>query len=316
MLVVAIGTVELFLVEGFVPAGEGAEAGAEWGGGFEAKVALQGGGVGVGDGDVAGLHGHKFFVGLEVVVGGKDAGGNELFLEDLDEVQEVLGGAVADVVEGVGGYGEAVFAGGALGGGGHHTDHAFHNVVDIGEVALAVAVVEDFDGFAFQQLVGEAEVGHVGAAGGTVDGEEAQACGGDVVEFGIGVGHQLVALLGGGIEADGIVDFVVCGIRHFFVGAVDRGAGGVDEMFHSFRSVVVGMAAGLNYVVEADEVGLHVGIGVGDGIADAGLGVKVDDYLGAEFAEEAVDEGFIGDVAPDECPCAMGMLRRCLLYLC
>ena len=58
----------------------------------------------------------------------------------------------------------------------HNADYSFHNVIDIGEVTLAVAVVEDLDGLAFHQFVGEAKVGHVGATCRTIDGEEAKTC--------------------------------------------------------------------------------------------------------------------------------------------
>ena len=63
----------------------------------------------------------------------------------------------------------------------HHSDDAFDDVIDVGEVAFAFAVVEYLDGLAGFKLVGEAEVGHVGAAGGAIDGKEAQPCAGDVV---------------------------------------------------------------------------------------------------------------------------------------
>ena len=72
-------------------------------------------------------------------------------------------------------------------------------------------------------MVGEAKVGHVGAAGGAVNGEETEAGGGDVVEFGVGVGEELVAFFGGGVEADGVVDFVIGGEGNFFVAAINRG---------------------------------------------------------------------------------------------
>lgn len=148
-------------------------------------------------------------MGVEVVAGGEDTGTDKLFLKDADEVEEVLGTVVADVVHLVGRHGQAVLAVALLGGVAHDAHHAFHDVVHIGEVALAVAVVEDFYLLAPHQLVGKAEVGHVGTAGRAVDGEEAQAGGGDVVKLGIGVRHQLVALLRGGVEADGIVHLVV-----------------------------------------------------------------------------------------------------------
>ena len=44
-------------------------------------------------------------MGLEVVVGGEDAGADEFLLEDVDEVQQVLGLATADVVDGIRGMG-------------------------------------------------------------------------------------------------------------------------------------------------------------------------------------------------------------------
>ena len=162
-------------------------------------------------------------MGLEIEVLGEDACTDEFLLEDGDEVEEVFGLATTDVVDGVGWDGESIFAFFAFGGALHHTDNAFDNVVDIGEVAAAVAVVVDLDGFALQEFVGETEVGHVGAACGAVDGEEAEAGGGDVVELGVAVGHELVGLLRGGVEGDGIVDAVVSGEGDFFVAAVDGG---------------------------------------------------------------------------------------------
>lgn len=57
----------------------------------------------------------------------------------------------------------------------HNADYSFHNVIDIGEVALAVAVIEDLDGLAFDQFVSKTKVGHVGTTCRTIDSEEAEA---------------------------------------------------------------------------------------------------------------------------------------------
>ena len=46
----------------------------------------------------------------------------------------------------------------------HDADYAFYDIIDKGEIALAMAVIEDLYLVALTQLVGEAEVGHVGAA--------------------------------------------------------------------------------------------------------------------------------------------------------
>ena len=69
--------------------------------------------------------------------------------------------------------------------------------------------VEDLDGLALSQLIGESEVGHVGTTGRPVDREEAQTRRGNVIELGIGMGQQLVRLLRGCIEAHGVVHLVV-----------------------------------------------------------------------------------------------------------
>ena len=106
---------------------------------------------------------------------------------------------VADVIDFVGREGESVFAVLLFWGVLHHADDAFDDVVDVGKVALALAVVENLDGLAGFELVGEAEVGHVGAAGGAVNGKESQARARDVVELAVGVRHELVALFGGGV---------------------------------------------------------------------------------------------------------------------
>ena len=52
----------------------------------------------------------------------------------------------------------------------HHAHNALYDVVDVGEVTLAVAVIEDLNILVAHQFVGEAEVCHVGTAGRTVDG--------------------------------------------------------------------------------------------------------------------------------------------------
>ena len=192
-----------------VPLGEGAEALAERGGGAETEVLFEGSGVGKGDGYVARLHGDEFLVCFKVVVGGKHFGGDEFLLQDGDEVKKVLGRAVADVVYFIGRNRQAVLAVLSFRCVLHDADDAFHDVIDEGEVALAVAVVEDLDGFAGAELVGKTEVGHVWTSGGAIDGEEAQTSGGDIVEFAVGVCQQFVALLRCGVEADGVVNLVV-----------------------------------------------------------------------------------------------------------
>ena len=106
------------------------------------------GGVGVGDRDIAGLHGNRLLVELEIVVCGKDSSTDEFFLKDGDEVEQVLGAVVADVIDLIRRDGKTIFSVFFFRGMLHHTDVSFHNVIDVGEITLAVAIVEDFDGVA------------------------------------------------------------------------------------------------------------------------------------------------------------------------
>ena len=73
----------------------------------------------------------------------------------------------------------------------------------------------------------------------------------------VGVRHQLIGFLGGGIQADGMVDRVGLGKRHLDVAAVHAGAARV----HQVRGRVV--AAGLQDVDEAHQIRLGVGVRVG-----------------------------------------------------
>ena len=143
--------------------------------------------IGIGGRDISRLHGHEFLMGLEVVVLREHASSDEFLLEDVDKVQQVLGLAAADVVDGIRRDGKPVLASLLFRGFEHDPDDAFYDVIDISEIASAVAVVVDLDGLAFQQLVREPEIGHVRTPGGTVDGEEAEARGRDIVKLGIAV---------------------------------------------------------------------------------------------------------------------------------
>lgn len=292
--IIAIRTLATAPVIALIPLGEGPQAVLERRRGLVAQVALERRGVGVGDGHVAGLHRHELLVGLKVVIGGKHALLHQHALQRVDEVEQVLGMRVADVVDAVRGEGQPVLAHLHLGGGVHDALDALDDVVDVGEVAAAVAHVENLDGLPAAQLLREAEVGHVGPAHGAVNREEAQAGGRDGVELGVGGGHELVGLLGGGVERHRRVDAVLLGERHLLVAAVDRAGARVDQVLDRV------VAAGLEHVEEADEVALQVGARVLDGVANARLGGEVHNDVEAVLCEQALDEGGIAQVAAHE----------------
>jgi len=180
-------------------------------------------------------------MGLEVVVLGEHSGSDEFLLEDIDKVQQVLGLAAADVVDGIRRDGKPVLTGLLFRGFAHDPDNAFHDVIDIGEIATAVAVVVDLDSLAFQQFVREAEIGHIRAPSGTVDGKEAEARGRDIVKFGIAMGEELVALLGCRIQANWIIHPVVRAERDFLVAAVDAAGAGIDQVLDTLVSGIPGL---------------------------------------------------------------------------
>ena len=144
--------------------------------------------------------------------------------------------AVADVVDperrvrgaGVGGGRVPGRVGRGDGVGG--ADHPLGDVVDEGEVAAVPAVVVEPDRPARADRVGEDHRRHVGPAPGAVDGEEAQAGAGQGEEVGVGVRHQLVRPLGGGVELQRVADLLALGERHRRVGAVDARGRGEDQV--------------------------------------------------------------------------------------
>ena len=255
-------------------------------------------------------------MGFEVIVLGEHAGSDKFLLEDIDKVQQVLGLAAADVVDGIRRDGKSVFAGLLFRGFAHHPDDAFHDVIDIGEIPSAVAVVVDLDGLTFQQFVRESEIGHVRTPCRAVDGKEAETRGRDIVKFGIAVGEEFVALLGRRIQTHRIIHPVVRAERDFLVAAVDAAGAGVDQVLDTLvsgipgpgcpRNAVIRVPASLQDVVEPDHVALDVRIRVLDAIADTRLSGQVHDDIEVVFLEEAVDEGLVGEVALDE---LVGMLR-------
>ena len=120
----------------------------------------------------------------------------------------------------------------------HYSYYSFYNIINVGEISAAVAIIEDFYRFALQEFVGEAEIGHIGATGRTIDGEEAQTGGRDIVKLRIAVGEELIALLRGCIEGDGIVDTVVGRERHLLVTTIHTGTACIHKVLHTLITLL------------------------------------------------------------------------------
>lgn len=246
---------------------------------------------------------------FKVIVCGQHPCAYQFLLQYLHKVKQVLGVAVANVIDLVGRQRQAVFT--VLPGGCpvHYALHAFNYVIDISEVTFAVAVVEYLYGFTLDQFVGESEICHVRSAGRAIHREEAQAGAGYVVQFAVAVRQQFIALLGGGVQAYGVIDLVIFTERDFLVAAIHAAGAGINQMLN--RPV----AAGFKYVVESDEVAFDVGTGIGDAVSDSGLGGKVDHYVKAVLLKKAVYERLVSKVAPDEGVAAFRVPLCALLYL-
>lgn len=86
------------------------------------------------------------------------------------------------------------------------------------------------------------------------------------------MGHQLVALLCGSVKRYGIINLVVCGVRHLLVTAIDRGGRGIDKMLDLM------VTASLKNIVETDKVALDISIRIGDAVAASCLCGEVHNY--------------------------------------
>lgn len=171
---------------------------------------------------------------------------------------------------------------------------AFDDVVDVGEVPPHVPIVVDVDRAAIGDRFGELEIGHVGAAPGAVDREESQARGRQPVEMAVGVGHQLIRFLGGGVEADRVVGVVARAEGSGVVQSVDRGARGV----HQVRRL--GAPAALQNIQEPHDVRVDVVAGIVDAVPDPRLCGKVDHAVEGFVLEQGFDRVPVLELHPDE----------------
>lgn len=165
------------------------------------------------------------------IVSGQNLGSHQLLGQNLYEIQQVLWVIVTDVIHTVRRQRKSIFSVHLLRCVLHNMFDTGHDVIHISEVTLAIAVIEDFNGLTLEQLVRETEIRHVGTAGGTINREEAQTGGGDVIEFRIGMSHQLIRFFGGSVKAYRVIYLVIRTVRDLLVGTVDRGRRCVYQMF-------------------------------------------------------------------------------------
>lgn len=92
--------------------------------------------------------------------------------------------------------------------------------------------------------------------------------------------QKLVRFFGRCIKRNGIIHLVISGIRHLFIRAIHAGAESVNKMLHAARTVVVGMTAGFQNVVKANQVTFNICIRIGDRIGTPACAARFTTMLG------------------------------------
>lgn len=156
------------MIEFLVPFSKSAQTFTQRRARLKAKVALQRRSIRIGHRHIARLHRYELFVRLEVIISTQ-----QLLLQNRHKVQQVLRMAVADVVHLVRRQRQTILAHPALRRCLHHALYTLDNIVDIGKITLTIAIVENLNRLASQQLVRKAKVRHIRTAGRAINREEA-----------------------------------------------------------------------------------------------------------------------------------------------
>ena len=110
------------------------------------------------------------------------------------------------------------------------------------------------------------------------------------------MGHELIGLLGGGIQAHRVVHRLVLGKREISVAAIHRAAGGIDQMLDAL------VAATLEHMAETHQIRLDVGGRVFDRLTHPSLGSQMDHPVGLKGRKHLCHCGDIGNVEPIKAP--------------
>ena len=151
-------------------------------------------------------------------------------------------------------------------------------------------MIENIDRLTCQNCPGKEEQGHVWSSPRPIDCKETQAGTGQTIEVGIGMRHQLVGFLTRGIEGNRVVDVVMHGKRHPGVCTIDRRRRSVDEVADLL------LPATFQDVHKTDDIGIDIGMRIGQGVTDTGLGCKIDHDIKLMFNKEFFDTGPISDI--------------------
>ena len=110
------------------------------------------------------------------------------------------------------------------------------------------------------------------------------------IKMGVSLAHQLVGLLGRGIQRERVIDPVVDRKRLLGVGAIDRRRAGIDHVRDA------AMPREFEEVHLPDEVRLDIGVRVLERIAHPGLRTEMDDPVEFQRGERGVERMAVGEV--------------------
>ena len=160
-----------------------------------------------------------------------------------------------------------------------HVPDALDDVVHISEIPEHVPVVINLNRLPLPHQVGKLKVGHIRPSPGSVHGKKAQTRSRDAVQMAVSVGHQLIGLFGGRVQTDGVIHVVRSGKGRLGLIAVHRRTGSKEQMLHRI------VAAAFQNVKEADDVGVNVGSGIVNAVADSRLSRQVHHQLGFKLCK-------------------------------
>lgn len=266
-----------------IPLHKVGDTGFNTGRGGIAQVPADRGDIGIGGGHIARLHRLEIDQGLAAT---------GLF-QQADDLHQVFAAAVADVVDAVRLHAAAglflPIVGRRIVQAGHHPGD---DIVDMGEIAPHLTLVEHRDRFARQNLLREDPQHHIVPPPRAIDSEEPQTRLRQAIEVGIAFADQLIRALGGGVERDGVIAAILNGEGQLGIAAIDRAGTGIDHVLHlpvprEFQQVEV-----------PHQVRLDIGVRVFDRIAHPGLGTEVDHAVDLLTRQRGIQRGHVGKVDP------------------
>lgn len=94
-----------------------------------------------------------------------------------------------------------------------------------------------------------------------------------------------------------IIDLIIRAVRHFFIATVYGRTRRINQMLHRSMALTIRMAAGFQNVIKANQVCLHIGIGVRNGIPNTCLRTKVHHNFRLILLKNRFDHSLISQIA-------------------